>query len=200
MAPAADSLESEIERAEERLSEAAQTDPHQGNPNTDPLSIDPDLAICTVLVFLILLAVLWKFAWGPIMAGLEKREHKIADDIAEAKRQREEADALVGKYEARLAAAGDEVRAILDEARRNAEGLKAAILAEAKQGAEAERMRSLHEIELATDGALRSLAERSAELAVDLAGKIVRHSLTPADQSRLVSEAVERFQATPSKN
>ena len=47
-------------------------------------------------------------------------------------------------------------------------------------------MRALHEIEAATDGALRSLAERSAELAVDLAGKIVRHNLTPADHARLI--------------
>ena len=151
-------------------------------------------------MFVLLLAVLWKFAWGPILAGLEKREHAIADDIADAKRQHEEANALVAKYEARLAAAGDEVRGILDEARRNAERAKQSILAEAKQGAEAERLRALHEIESATDGALRSLAERSAQLAVELAGKIVRHNLTPADHARLVDEAVEKFAVTPSKN
>ncbi len=200
LALAVDGLESEVQRAEERLSHAAHTDPSHGNPNTDPLSIDPDLAVWTVVVFVLLLAVLWKFAWGPILAGLEKREHAIADEIASAQRQHEEANTLVSQYEARLAAAGDEVRALLDEARRDADHARQAILAEAKSAAEAERLRALREIESATDGALRSLAERSAQLAVELAGKIVRRNLTPADHTRLVDEAVEKFTVNPSQN
>ena len=201
VALAADGLESEVEarrRASCRMRPIPT--PSHGNPNTDPLSIDPDLAIWTVVVFVLLLAVLWKFAWGPILAGLEKREHAIAEEIASAKRQHEEANALVAQYEARLAAAGDEVRALLDEARRDADHARQAILAEAKSAAEAERLRALHEIESATDGALRSLAERSAQLAVELAGKIVRHNLTPADHTRLIDEAVEKFTVTPSQN
>ena len=201
---AGNGLESEIERAEERAKErfahSADTDPSHGNPTTDPLSVDPDLALWTLGVFVVLLAVLWKFAWGPILAGLEKREHAIAHEIADAKHQHEEANALVAKYESRLAAAGDEVRALLDEGRRDAEQAKQAILAEAKSAAEAERLRALREIESATDGALRSLAERSAQLAVELAGKIVRRNLTSADHARLVDEAVEKFTVTPSQN
>jgi F-type H+-transporting ATPase subunit b len=197
---AADHVETRFEHAEKELKHAAQTDPSHGNPSTDPLAFDPDLALCTLFVFILLLAVLWKFAWGPILAGLEKREHAIAHEIADAKRQLEEADALVAKYEARLASAGDEVRAILDEGRRDAENAKQAILAEAKSAADAERLRSLRDIESATDGALRSLAERSAQLAVELAGKIVRRNLTPADHARLVDEAVEKFTVTPSQN
>ena len=69
-----------------------------------------------------------------------------------------------------------------------------------KHAAEAERLRSLREIESATDGALRSLAERSAQLAVELAGKIVRRTLIPADHKRLIDEAVEKFTVTPSQN
>ena len=195
-----DHVESKLEHAKEEILAPAHTDPSHGNPSTDPLAFDPDLALWTLVVFVLLLAVLWKFAWGPILAGLEKREHAIAHEIADAKRQHEEANALVAKYEARLAAAGDEVRALLDEGRRDAEHARQAILAEAKSAAEAERLRALREIESATDGALRSLAERSAQLAVELAGKIVRHNLTPADHTRLVDEAVEKFTVTPSQN
>jgi F-type H+-transporting ATPase subunit b len=195
---AAEGLGEKIREAEERLEVIAHSDPERTGA-ADPLGVDPALAICTVLVFVLLLAVLWKFAWGPIVAGLEKRERTIAENIADAKRLREESESLVAKYEARLAAAGDEVRGILDEARRNAEGVKQSILAEAKQGAEAERLRSVREIEQATDAALRSLAERSAQLAVDLAGKIIQHKLTPTDHAKLINEAVDRF-ATPSQN
>jgi F-type H+-transporting ATPase subunit b len=197
---AEDGLETKLERAERELSRSAHTDPSHGNPRTDPLSVDPDLALWTLGVFVVLLAVLWKFAWGPILAGLEKREHAIAHEIADAKHQHEEADALVAKYEARLATAGEEVRALLDEGRRDAEQAKQGILAEAKSAAEAERLRALRDIESATDGALRSLAERSAQLAVELAGKIVQRNLTTADHARLLDEAVEKFAVTPSKN
>jgi F-type H+-transporting ATPase subunit b len=202
---AANRVESEAqrveERVEERVSQLAHTDPtRHGSSATEPLPFSPDLAVWTLLVFVLLLAVLWKFAWGPILAGLEKREHAIAHEIADTKHQHEEADALVAKYEARLAAAGEEVRALLDEGRRDAEHARQTILAEAKTAAEAERLRALREIESATDGALRSLAERSAQLAVELAGKIVRRSLTSADHARLVDEAVEKFTVTPSQN
>jgi len=198
---AADGIGEKLHRAEAELEHSAHTEPAAGHgTNAEPLSFSPDLAAWTVVVFILLLAVLWKFAWGPILAGLEKREHAIAHEIADAKRQLEEADALVAKYEARLASAGDEVRAILDEGRRDAENAKQAILAEAKSAADAERLRALRDIESATDGALRSLAERSAQLAVELAGKIVRRNLTPADHARLVDEAVEKFTVTPSQN
>ena len=134
-------VESELEHAKEEILATAHSDPSHGNPGTDPLAFDPDLAYFTLLVFVLLLAVLWKFAWGPILAGLEKREHAIAHEIADAKRQHEEANALVAQYEARLSAAGDEVRALLDEGRRDAEHARQAILTEAKSAAEAERLR-----------------------------------------------------------
>ncbi len=86
-----------------------------------PLIIDIDLAIFTVLIFLILLAVLWKFAWGPISAALDLREKKISDNIAAAEQLNQEAKRLLGEYEAKLTAAREEVRGILDEARRDAE-------------------------------------------------------------------------------
>jgi F-type H+-transporting ATPase subunit b len=90
---------------------------------------------------------------------------------------------------------------LLEEARRDAEHTKQSILAEAKAGAEAERARALHDIESATDAALKTLAERSAELAIDLAGKILQTKLTPDDHQRLIQEAMAKFpETTPSAN
>ena len=90
---------------------------------------------------------------------------------------------------------------MMDEARKNAERTKAEILAEGKAAADAERARGVRDIEIATDQALRTLAERSANLAVSLAGKIVHAQLSAADHSRLIQEAMARFpEAEPSKN
>jgi F-type H+-transporting ATPase subunit b len=169
--------------------------------NTNPLSFDPDLAICTLVVFGLLLAVLRKFAWGPISKALDDREHKIESDIAAAHRQNEEARELLKQYEARLAAAQDEVRAIIEEARRDAAVTQQEILAKAQADATAEMNRAKREVETARDQALQQLAETSANLAVDLAGKIVRAKLNASDHKTLIDEAVSRFKpAIASKN
>lgn len=164
---------------------------------TKPEEFRSDLAIVSFIIFLLLLAILTKFAWGPIVQGLEKREQTIAEHIAAAERSHEQAKALLAEHERKLAGAADEVRALLDEGRRDADRVKQEILAEAKAGADNERVRALRDIESATDQALKSLAERSASLAVELAGKIVQAKLSPADHNRLIQEAVAKF---PSQN
>jgi F-type H+-transporting ATPase subunit b len=172
---------------------------HGSGPN--PLRFQSDLALWTAVVFLVLLLVLAKFAWGPIARGLDRREQMIAENIANAERQNEEARRLLAQYEQRLAAAAGEVREILDEARRDAEHTQQQILAKARAEAEAEKRRALQEIERAADQALKDLAERSANLAVDLAGRIVHHQLRAADHAALIQEAIRRFVAVgPSNN
>lgn len=170
-----------------------------GSPN--PLAVDPDLAIWTLIIFLVLMAVLWKFAWGPISKSLDAREEAVARFMEDAKRHHEDAKAHVAEYERKLASAADEVRALVEEARRDAEHTKQEILAEARAGADAERLRALRDIEAATDGAIKQLAERSADLAVDLAGKIVSAKLSPGDHATLIREAITKFPKTsPSRN
>jgi F-type H+-transporting ATPase subunit b len=164
---------------------------HGGAPS--PMTIDFDLAIFTVLIFAILLAVLWKFAWGPISAALDLREQKIADNIAAAEQCNVEAKHLLAGYEAKLAAAREEVRGILDEARRDAEHAGQELIAKARADAQAEIQRGKHEIETATSQALNELAKTSANLAVDLAGKIVSAKLNTADHTRLIEEALASF-------
>jgi F-type H+-transporting ATPase subunit b len=196
-----DTFGDELKAAEKHLEEAAHSDPGFSSTASDPLSADPDLALFTLLVFVILLIVLGKFAWKPIIEALEQREQGIANHISEAQRNHNEAKELLAQYEQKLALAANEVRELLEEARRDAEHTKQSILAEAKAGAEAERARALHDIESATDAALKTLAERSAELAIDLAGKILQTKLTPDDHQRLIQEAMAKFpETTPSAN
>jgi len=162
-----------------------------GDPN--PLAVKPDLLIWTWIVFAILLAVLWKFAWGPISAALDLREQKIADNIAAAEQCNVEAKNLLADYEAKLAAAREEVRGILDEARRDAEHAGQEMIAKARADAQAETQRGKHEIETATAQALNELARSSANMAVDLAGRIVSAKLNATDHARLIEEALASF-------
>lgn len=165
-----------------------------------PAWFQKDLAIWSFAVFLGLLGLLTKFAWKPIMQGLEKREDGIARQIAETKAANEEAKRMLASYERRLTEASEEVRGMLDEARRDAESTKQSIVAEARKAAEDERNRAKHEIQLAKDDALSQIAEKAGHLAVEVAGKFLRDKLGADDQARLVRDSVASLSSRPSVN
>ncbi len=170
-----------------------------GDPN--PLAIDIDLAIWTGVVFAVLFFVLSKFAWPSISAALEEREKRIATDIADAHAMHEESKNMLAQHEAKLATAADEVRELLDEARRDAEHTKTEIIAEAKQLAGQERDRAVRDVDLAAERAMHKLVETSANMAVDLAGQVVKQNITPDQQAALVREALAKLaSSSPSKN
>ena len=164
-----------------------------GHPNTAPDEIKGDLAIFTAVLFLLLVVILRKFAWKPISEGLEKREHHIAHEIAAAEKANAEAKHLLVEYQKKLDAAQLEVRAILDEARRDAEHTAQQIGAKAKADAETEMRRALREVETAKDQALTELAQTAANQALALAGKLLQQKLQPADHARLIDEAMAKF-------
>ena len=159
----------------------------------DPLTFGPDLALWTLGTFLLMAFILKSAAWKPIMEGLKAREEGITGSIAAADAKHEEAKALLADHQAKLAGTADEVKALLDEARRDAEQTKTDIVAEAKAAASSERERAVRDIDQARDSAVRQLAESSAGLAIDLAAKVVRQDLTAGRQSEIVKEALSRF-------
>ncbi|MFM8291530.1 MAG: F0F1 ATP synthase subunit B [Planctomycetia bacterium] len=165
-----------------------------------PAWFSRDLAVWSFVVFLGLLALLTKFAWKPILQGLEKREQGIALQIAETKASNEEAKRMLASYERRLAEASEEVRGMLEEARRDAEATRQAIVAEARKAADEEKARAKHEIQLAKDDALSQIAAKVGHLAVEVAGKFLRDKLGADDQARLVRESVASLSGRPSVN
>ena len=150
-------------------------DEHGGaSGQVNPVAIDPDLAIFTALVFLLLLAILGKFAWRPIIDALDRREQAVAEQIASAQAMRDEAQRMLAEHQAQLAGAAEQVKQMLDQARREADLTKQQVIAEAQQAAAAEKRRALSEIDAAKNSALSELAERTVDSALGLASKIVR--------------------------
>jgi len=168
---------------------------------SNPLVVDIDLAIWTAVVFAVLLFLLNRYAWPVISTALVEREQRIEDTLAAAQARHDEAKQLLAEHEARLASAAGDVRALLEEARRDAEHTKEQIIAEAKQASDQERDRAIRDVERATNQAMKNLAETSANLAVDLAGKVVRQNITAEQQAELVRDALGSLSAIgPSKN
>jgi F-type H+-transporting ATPase subunit b len=168
------------------------------NPNAvNPLTFDPDLAWFTLIVFVGLLLVLTKFAWKPLLAGLERREQTIANMIDEAKRNQDAAQQRLEAYEQKLAAAAAEAHTILTQARRDAMAAGEQLVGQAREEANRERQRALDDIDAAKNAAVRQIADQSASLAFTLARKLIHKELKPEDHTALIRESLEQF---PSEN
>jgi F-type H+-transporting ATPase subunit b len=195
--PGASSAESvageEFPASTHTADDGSHADEHGGHGNANPLSVDPDLAIFTAIIFILLLLILWKFAWGPISEALEQRERGIEEQIAAAKQSREESDRMLSEHRAKLDGAAEEVRGLIEQARREADAQKQQIVADAQQAAAAERDRAVREIGAAKNQALSELAQRSVDTAVGLAGRIVRRQLSSDDHTELINDALGKF-------
>lgn len=162
-------------------------------PAGGPKSVlEPNLvnSIVTVVVFGALLAILYTAAWGPIMKGLQAREAAQFQAIADAKRARDDAAALRSQLEAELARAAQQARAILDEARRDAEALKVAMTEEGARDAQAERERGKRDAALEKDAKRKELQQEVVELAMLIATKALRQEVTIDQQTKLLDESV----------
>jgi F-type H+-transporting ATPase subunit b len=164
----------------------------------DPAEFKSDLAIYSFLVFLLLLGLLSKFAWGPVTEGLERRESSVRQNIADAESARVKAEKMLAAHTEKLNKAQDEIRELMAEARRDAEHTKADIMAVAQKEAEATRQRAVQEIERARDQALDDLFAHMSRAVEQATEQVVGRSLTGADHDRLITEALNSV--TPSKN
>lgn len=165
-------------------------------PGHDPniLEVQPSLAIWTVLVFLGLLFVLGRFAWKPLLAGLHGREEHLEHVLSETEKARNESERLLAEHRRLLAAAEDQIRAMIDEARKSAHAAADQIIKAAQAEAEASRDRAEREISSAKDEALSEIWSKTADLAVSVAGKVLSKSLSPDDHRHLVDSAVGELQ------
>ena len=167
---------------------------------TNPIAFKTDMAIFTFVVFLLILAVLTKFAWGPIAHGLEAREKSIADKIEQARIAAEQATAQLQQYEAKLAAATAEAQLIVAKARQDADAAGQKIVADAQAAASKERERAVADIGAAKNQALREIAEKSVDTAIGLARNIIRREVRPGDHEQLIQDALKQFPTSANLN
>lgn len=168
----------------------------EGGAN-NPFAGDIGNALWTVIIFVLVLVVLGKYAWGPILSNLQAREAFIFESLEKAKRDRDEAEARLRQYEEKLASARGEASAIVDEGRRDADVVKRRIEEDARLEADRIIERARREIQIATDTATKELYALSARLATEMATRIVGKELTPQDHERLIAESIAAINAAP---
>lgn len=161
------------------------------NDIINQLNTSSHIIVWTLITFFLLLIILGKWGWPAILGALEAREQGIQDDLDEARRQREEAEKLLLEHKKLMTEADDKIRALVDEAKRDADVLRADIESKARAEAEAHRERTLRDIELAKDAAIGSLREESVSLSILMASKILDREVTVADRKALVQEGLK---------
>lgn len=151
-------------------------------------------AITTLVVFALLLAVLGKWAWGPIAQGLKAREQRIRQEIADAEATRARAEATLKEYQARLATAEQQVRDLIASATKQGEQIAADIKTRAQQDSEEARQRATREIDSARQQALAEIYERAADISTSIASKILRRNINADDQRDLVRQGLAELE------
>ena len=148
----------------------------------------------TLVIFFLVLVVLGKYAWGPLLDSLKAREDFIHESLAAAKQDRDQAEARLREYDNKLTEARAEATAIVEEGRRDAEVLRQRVEEEAR--AEAEKMieRAKREISIAKETAVKDLYTLSGTLATDIAARIVGRELKPEDHQRLIEESISELE------
>jgi F-type H+-transporting ATPase subunit b len=156
----------------------------------DFLTPQAQVLIYTVVVFLLLLAVLWKYAWGPLMKALEEREQRIAKRISDAEAAHQEALAKLADYEKRIATAKEEAAEIIAEGKRDVVKVKDEILAEAQAESTRTLERAKREIVLAKEAAVQELREKMVDLTSELARRVIQREVKPEDHRRFIQDAI----------
>jgi F-type H+-transporting ATPase subunit b len=150
-------------------------------------------ALWTLIIFFLVLFVLGKFAWKPILDALQKRESFIRDSLESAKKDREEAEVRLKEYEQRVRQARDEASAIVDEGRRDAGVVRKRIEEDARRVAQEMLERAKREIGIARDSALGDLYGQASDLAMTLARDVLKRELSPEDHQRMMQEALRQI-------
>ena len=166
----------------------------------NPLEIKPSLAVWTLVVFLLLLYVLGRFAWKPLLAALHNREQHLEHVLLETERARNESEANLAEHRKLMARAADEVRGILEKARKEAEATGEQLIKQAQGEAELAKQRAQRDIASARDQALAEIWEKTADMAVSVAGKVLSKELSDTEHRRLLEAAINELPAPAASN
>lgn len=150
-------------------------------------------AVWALGLFGIVLAVLTRFAWKPVIRALNDREKSVRETIDDANRRRSEAQELLEEYTLKLDRAGDDAARLLAKAKKQADADREKVLADAQAAAERMTEQARAEIAEAREAAVAELHEATASLAAQLAGKVIDREINADDHVRLIRQGLEQM-------
>jgi F-type H+-transporting ATPase subunit b len=161
------------------------------NPLVQP---DPGLFIWTILTFVVLLVVLAKFAWRPLLTALEGRQEAIKKSLDDAERAKQELTRLHQESAKIIEQARGEAESILGKTRSDAERLREELRTKAKEEADAIVRNAEQQIQLQTRQAIQQVRHEVADISVMIASKLLERNLAKEDNDRLINETLKEIE------
>ena len=158
------------------------------------LKVDPGLLLWTVITFLILLLILWKAAWKPIVNALDARAERVRTGLENAEKSRQEAEKVLVEYKTLLVNSKEESATIIAKAKEESGKIGDAIVERATKEAQELLERTKKELAIAKENALNTLKADIVILSTEIASKIIERNLNPEDQSSIVRETLNKIE------
>ena len=157
------------------------------------VEVNPGLIIWVAVTFIILVIVLKKIAWKPILTALAQRESVIRESLEKAEKAKEEAQKVLDENKVNLAKAEEESKKIIDQSRVYAEKLKEQMLHESKQQAQKIISDAAEEIERRKESAFNELKNQIAEIAVQASEKILKENINKETNKKIVNDYISEI-------
>jgi F-type H+-transporting ATPase subunit b len=161
------------------------------NPLVQP---DPGLFIWTILTFLVLVALLAKFAWRPLLQALESRQDSIRKSLDDAQKAKQDLERLHAESAEIIRQSRVEADAIVTRSRGDAERLREEMKQKARAEADAIVKNAERQIQLETGRAVQQIRREAVDLSVMIASKLIQRNLTKEDNERLIEEALKQVE------
>ena len=162
--------------------------------NNPLVQLDPGLFVWTILTFLLLVFVLAKFAWKPLLKMLQDREDMVRSSLEDAEKAKSELERLNEESEAIMAKARSEAQSILADGKAAAEKVKDDIIAKSNEQANKIREDAGNQFQVEKDKAISEIKKEVVNLTLSVAEKLIRKNLSDADNKSLIEESLKKVQ------
>jgi F-type H+-transporting ATPase subunit b len=162
------------------------------NPLVQP---DPGLYIWTIVTFLLLVSLLARFAWRPLLDALERRQDSIRKSLDDVRKAKQELERLNAESARILADARAEADGIISRTRSDAARVGEELKQKARTDSEHIVRNAERQIELETARALEKIRHEAIDISVAIASKLLRRNLSKEDNERLIDETFKEIQS-----
>ncbi len=159
------------------------------------VQVDPGLFIWTILTFLILVSLLTKFAWRPLLEALDRRQNLIKDSLDKADQARVELGRINNEAAKILESARVEADAIVSKGGLAGERLREELKEQAREESSMLVQNAERQIQLETARALQQIRQETVDLSLSIASKVIGRNLSKDDNERLIEDALKQIES-----
>lgn len=159
------------------------------------VQVDPGLFLWTILTFLVLLGLLAKFAWKPLLTALENRQEMIRKSLDDARKAKQELERLQQESKKIISQARVEAQSIVANTRSEAEKLRGELRQKAKAEAGSILRNAEKQIQLETEKAISKIRHEVVDLSLLVASKLIKKNLSKEDNQSLIEESLKQIES-----